>query len=226
MMREPLSTGKPVRMVRRLLARAGQGLRASPLLRDTRAVAAVEFALLLPVMLTLYIGSVEVSQALSVDRKVVLLSRTVGDLTTQSSRLAPADLEAILSAASAVLSPMNASTAKMRITSVAISGSGSTDPKVPNKASVCWSYHKNWAPLTKGTVLSTTELAAELRADPGTSLIMAEVELPYKPVIGYVVTGTMTLSEKIFMRPRVSNYVERSDLANSGIPNHITGPVT
>ena len=71
----------------------------SSIAADTRAVAAVEFALLLPVMLTLYIGSVEVSQALSVDRKVVLLSRTVGDLTTQSSRLASADLDAIAGAA-------------------------------------------------------------------------------------------------------------------------------
>jgi Flp pilus assembly protein TadG len=186
----------------------------------------VEFALLLPVMLTLYIGSVEVSQALSVDRKVVLLSRTVGDLTTQSSRLASTDLDAIVGAAGAVLAPMSSSTAKMRITSIAISASGSSDPKVPNKASVCWSYQKNWTGLTKGTVLTTTELPAALRADVGTSIVMAEVELPYKPVIGYVVTGTMTLAEKIFMRPRVSNYVERSDLANNGIPNPVTGPCT
>ena len=121
---------------------------------------------------------------------------------------------------------MSSSTAQIRISSIAISGSGSADPKVPNKASVCWSYQKSWTALTKGTLLSTTDLPAALRADVGTSLIMAEVQLPYKPVIGYVVTGTMTLSEKIFMRPRVSNYVERSDLANNGIPNPTTGPCT
>lgn len=191
---------------------------------DIRAVAAVEFALLLPVMLTLYIGAVEVTQALSADRKIVLLTRTVGDLTTQSSRVAPADLDSILNASSAVLAPLSTTPVKIRLTSVAISGSGSTDPKVPNKASVCWSYQRNWTLTPVGTLLDTNILPAALRTDVGTSLVMAEVQYPYKPVIGYVITGTMTLSEKIFMRPRVSTYVERSDLTNSGVPNPATGP--
>lgn len=195
-------------------------------LADVRGVAAVEFALLLPVMLTLYIGAVEVTQALSADRKIVLLTRTTGDLTTQSSRVSPADLDAILNASTAVLAPLAPSSAKIRLTSVAITGSGSSDPKVPNKASVCWSYQRNWTTWSTGTLLDTNILPTALRGDVGTSLIMAEVQFPYKPVIGYVLTGTMTLSEKIFMRPRVSPYVERSDLANSGVPLNSTTPCT
>ena len=31
----------------------------------------------------------------------------------------------------------------------------------------------------------------------------------YKPTIGYVVTGTLTLSDKIYMRPRVSDSITR-----------------
>jgi Flp pilus assembly protein TadG len=200
--------------------------RLGAILADPRGVAAVEFALLLPVMLTLYIGAVEVTQALSADRKIVLLTRTVGDLTTQSSRVAAADLETILNAATAVLAPMSASSAKIRLTSVAISGSGSSDPKVPNKASVCWSYQRNWTTWASGTQLDTKMLPAGLRSEVGTSLVMAEVQYPYKPVIGYVLTGTMSLSEKLFMRPRVSPYVERSDLANSGVPANATSPCT
>jgi Flp pilus assembly protein TadG len=194
--------------------------------RDTRAVAAVEFALLLPLMLTLYIGSVEVTQMLAADRKIVLLSRTLGDLTTQSSSLVAADLNTILNASVAVLAPMNAASAKMRISSIAISGSGTADPKVPNKASVCWSYQRNWTALTTGSFLTTDDLPTGLRTDVGSSLVIAEVQFPYKPVIGYVITGTVTLSEKIFMRPRVSTYVARTDLTNSAIPNPTTGPCT
>jgi Flp pilus assembly protein TadG len=201
--------------------RAAQFLR-----RDTRAVAAVEFALLLPLMLTLYIGSVEVTQLLTADRRIVLLSRTLGDLTTQSASLVAADLDSILNASTAVLAPMSASSAQLRVSSIAISGSGSTDPKVPNKASVCWSYQRNWTALTKGALLSTDDLPSGLRTDVGSSLVVAEVQYPYKPVIGYVITGTVTLSEKIFMRPRVSTYVSRTDLTNNGIPNPTTGPCT
>jgi Flp pilus assembly protein TadG len=195
--------------------------RAARFLRhDTRAVAAVEFALLLPLMLTLYIGSVEVTQLLTADRRIVLLSRTLGDLTTQSASLVAADLDSILNAST------SASSAQLRVSSVAISGSGSTDPKVPNKASVCWSYQRNWTALTKGALLSTDDLPSGLRTDVGSSLVVAEVQYPYKPVIGYVITGMVTLNEKIFMRPRVSTYVSRTDLTNNGIPNPTTGPCT
>ena len=195
-----------------------------PIRRDQRGVAAVEFALLLPVMLTMYIGSVEVSQSLNANRRVVLLARTIADLTTQSPKLAAADLGGVVAAASAVLSPLSTVPAKIRITSIAISSSGSIDPKVVNPASVCWSYQQGWTAYARGTVLSETQLPSALRFEPGTSIIMAEVEYPYKPVIGYVLTGTMTLTERIYMRPRMSTYVERSDLANNGIPNPTTGP--
>jgi hypothetical protein len=35
------------------------------------------------------------------------------------------------------------------------------------------------------------------------------VNYSYKPTIGYVVTGTLSLSDQIFMRPRLSDTVTR-----------------
>jgi len=192
--------------------------------RDQRGVAAVEFALLLPVMLTLYIGSVEVSQSLNANRRVVLLARTLADLTTQSPKLNATDLAGVVAASSAVLAPLSTAPAKIRITSIAISASGSSDPKVANPASVCWSFNQGWSSYARGTTLDQTQLPTALRSEPGTSIIMAEVEYPYKPVIGYVITGYLTLNERIYMRPRMSTYVERSDMADKGIPNPTTGP--
>lgn len=199
-------------------------------LHDIRGVAAVEFALLLPVMLTLYIGSVEVTQLLTVDRKVVLLSRTVGDLTTQSSAVTNTDLDAIMNAASSVLAPLSTATSQIRITSIAISDSGSADPLVPKKATVCWSYHRNWDVnnFAHGTELATTLVPTALRSDSGTSIVLAEVQYPYRPAIGYVLVGTWTLNEKIFMRPRLSTYVSYSgaNQTNNGTPTVANGPCT
>jgi len=42
------------------------------------------------------------------------------------------------------------------------------------------------------------------------SLIWGEVSYSYKPVIGYVITGTMTLTDQIYMRPRLSDSVTRT----------------
>lgn len=192
--------------------------------RSQRGVAAVEFALLLPVMLTLYMGSVELTQALTADRRVVLLTRTLGDLTTQSTTLNATDLAGIVAAASSVLAPMPTGVAKIRLTSVAISSSGSNDPKVPNKASVCWSYQQNWSATTRGTLLDTDQVPMGLRQDVGTSIIIAEVQYPYKPVVGYVFKNSFTLTERLYMRPRLSTYVARTDVTANGIPSPTTGP--
>src|SRR6202012_1951113 len=69
---------------------------------DQRGVSAVEFAILLPLMLTLYLGGAEISQAVSADRKTTLVAHTVGDLTAQASNVASSDITNTFSAATAV----------------------------------------------------------------------------------------------------------------------------
>ena len=53
---------------------------------DRRAVSAVEFALLLPLMLTLFIGGNEVSQAMTIYRKISRTGSTLGDLAASIGR--------------------------------------------------------------------------------------------------------------------------------------------
>jgi Flp pilus assembly protein TadG len=72
---------------------------------DESGVSAVEFAMLLPLMLTLYLGTVEISQAVGIDRKVTLTSRTLADLTSQVSSLSSSDMSNVLNASSAVIAP-------------------------------------------------------------------------------------------------------------------------
>ena len=42
------------------------------------------------------------------------------------------------------------------------------------------------------------------------SLIWSEVSYEYKPTVGYVITGTLTLKDQIYMRPRLSDSVART----------------
>jgi Flp pilus assembly protein TadG len=70
------------------MMKAVMWLRATHALRDMwedrSAIAATEFAVIVPIMLVLFIGTVEFSSGEAVDRKVSLMARTLADLTSQS----------------------------------------------------------------------------------------------------------------------------------------------
>ena len=51
---------------------------------DSRGLAAVEFAMIVPLMLVLFFGTVEFSSGVAVDRKVTMMARTLSDLTSQN----------------------------------------------------------------------------------------------------------------------------------------------
>jgi Flp pilus assembly protein TadG len=166
--------------------------------RDEGGVSAVEFALLLPLMVMLYLGGVEISQGLTIDRKVTLVARTVADLAAQVSSISNADMTNILNAASSVLAPYSTTDAKVTVSQVSIDGNG--------RATVTWSDSKNGTARSPGSVIT---LPSALNV-PNSSLIWGEVSYDYKPVIGYVITGTMTLTDQIYMRPRLSDSVTRT----------------
>jgi Flp pilus assembly protein TadG len=171
------------------------GRRLAALAGDQRGVSAVEFALLLPLMLTLYLGAVEASQGIGAGRKVTLTARTIADLVSQVSSLSSADMTNALNAATAVMAPYATSNLKVTVTSVKVDAN--------SNATVDWSATMNGTARAKG---STVTLPAALVVT-NSSLIWSEVEYAYKPTVGYVISGTLTLKDKIYMRPRLSDSV-------------------
>ncbi|WP_294534378.1 TadE/TadG family type IV pilus assembly protein [uncultured Rhodoblastus sp.] len=93
--------------------------------RGESGMAAVEFALILPMMLALYFGGVMLAQGLDARRKTQTLSRTLADLAAQTLPapgasipvLADADILNIFAAAPAVLYPL-AGTTNMTISEI------------------------------------------------------------------------------------------------------------
>jgi Flp pilus assembly protein TadG len=167
--------------------------------RDQRGLSAVEFALLLPFMITLYLGGVEVSQAISIDRKVTLTARTVADLVARSSSLTQAEMTNILNAATAVSAPYASADIKVKVSQILIKANGT--------ATIHWSAATN--NTTKRSAGETVTVPEALKvAGKDSYLIWGEVEYGYKPAIGYVLTGTLNLTDQIYMRPRLSEKVE------------------
>jgi Flp pilus assembly pilin Flp len=78
-------------------------------LRNATGVSAVEFALVLPVMLVILVGMAELSHAIDNYRKVTLLARTISDLTSQgdtTNPIANATMTDILASSKVVLAPL------------------------------------------------------------------------------------------------------------------------
>jgi Flp pilus assembly protein TadG len=168
------------------------------LARDTRGVSAVEFALLLPLMIALYLGAVELSQGIAADRKVTLTTRTIADLVAQVTSINNAGMNNALNAAAAVMAPYSVGNLKVTVSSVAVDANG--------KATIAWSDTLNG---TARAVGSTVTLPAALNV-PNSSLIWSEAQYSYTPTIGYVITKTMVLKDHIYMRPRLASAVTRT----------------
>src|SRR2546423_9823449 len=96
--------------------------------RDRRGISAVEFAMLLPLMVTLYLGVVEVSQGVAIDRKVTLTTRTMADLASRVTSINNADMTNMLNATSAVIAPYDQSKVKVVLSAGKINPTGT--PKI------------------------------------------------------------------------------------------------
>jgi Flp pilus assembly protein TadG len=170
---------------------------------DQDGVSAVEFALLLPLMLTLYLGGVEVSQAVSADRKTMLAAHTVGDLVSQSSCVSSAtDIPNYFLIANEVIYPFSSGNLAATVTGVNIAANGT--------ATVDWSQANKTGVtvLTRGTDVSASIPSALRPTGTGVTasyVIWAQASYVYTPTIGRVITGSLTLSEQIFLRPRQPN---------------------
>jgi Flp pilus assembly protein TadG len=166
--------------------------------REEKGVSAVEFALLLPLMLTLYLGAIEISQAISIDRKVTLTSRAVADLASQAASVSSADMSNVLNASSAVITPYDPTKLQVTVSAVSIDEAG--------KATIAWSCTLGGTAHAVGSSV-TLPVALDIA---NTSLIWGEASYTYTPTVSYVITGTLNLSDQIYMTPRLSNSVAGS----------------
>ncbi len=174
----------------------------SPLTRRTRwrgieglcynekGISAVEFALIAPVMVLLYFGCIELSLMMRADRRITTTAASLGDLAARLSVITDDDMREMFQASEVLMQPLEATAAKMRITSVADTGDG--QPRVQ------WSDGHNLTPYAPDTILS---LPAGI-IPPNGSVIVSEVEFDYTSSLGFVIDTTQTMGDTFYLRPR------------------------
>lgn len=169
---------------------------------DEDGVSAVEFAMLLPLMITLYLGSIEITQAVSSDRKMTLVAGTIGDLVARSACMTESEVSLIFDAGKAVLYPYDLAKMKMVVSHVVVDANKTA---TIDAATGGWSRGDNGGATRSGNV--TAQIPEALRQTAG-AVIWAEAYYTYVPTIGKVIAPSgIQLSEKVFLKPRMSTTV-------------------
>jgi len=165
--------------------------------RNADGVAAVEFAIIFPFMLALYLGSIEVGNGMAVQFKTALATRVVADLASQYTSINNCTMTDILGAATTVVAPYSASSMVVTISEITTNSGG--------QGTIAWSDSLNGTAHTVGQAVA---LPAALQI-ANTSMIWSEVTYPYQPTFGYVLSGTINISQSSFFYPRLSTSVTR-----------------
>jgi Flp pilus assembly protein TadG len=166
---------------------------------EQRAVAAVEFALTVPLLLLLYVGSTELSEAITVDRHLTTVSGTTGDLVAQAkSTLSRSLLNDYFVASQKIMLPFSSTPLKQVISCISVDANGVTK--------VLWSEVFNGG--TARVVNATYPLPTEMIAiSKGSYVIVSEASYIYTPIVGTVFTANIPLYHENFYLPRFGDKI-------------------
>lgn len=167
---------------------------------ERAGVAAVEFALVVPIMLVVYLGTTEASALITMDRKVQSVAGAVGDLVArENGTISSATLQDYFQASSGIMSPYVPTGLKQIVTSVQVKADGTTSvawsvPYVTGDVDEVVKGHEVGKPYKLPTDM--TDIAK------GSYVIVSEASYSYKPLFGLVFDQAVNLYRESFYVPR------------------------
>ena len=195
---------------------------------DTQGVAAIEFAFIAPIMVLMFIGAVELSQAIIVDRRVTQASSSIADLVArQENKMLFSEMTDIVRIGGFILAPYDQAPLEVTVRNVSSSPSNAENTK---QSWECTAKGANAEPNCTCTNL-TYLLPRPGLVTTNDSVVVAEVKYTYMPrVFDYFLKGaptggggpgTYTLSERVFMKPRgVAAVLKKKDGTECGTPTY------
>ncbi|MEP1230664.1 MAG: TadE/TadG family type IV pilus assembly protein [Litorimonas sp.] len=179
----------------KFIAKKGRNFKA-----DKSGVAAIEFALIAPIMIGMYFGLAEIASAISIDRRVSHTANVVGDLATQSTELLNADVTEVMAAAVRVLDLPNVSDVTIDITSYDLDTNG--DVRDLGRATL--NQGQALQPFNPDTLDPRI-----LNATSG--VVVARIAYSYTPLQLRFTNADIDLKETFLLKPRRSSSVPIGD---------------
>lgn len=177
------------------------------LARNVRGVAAVEFAMIAPIMFLLFVGSVEFSQAITVDRRVTQAASATADLVARAPAqgVTAAQVDRDITIIKQLMVPYDDTELTVNIVSVkAVAVPG--NPGAIN-------YVVDWSRDSKGGTPYPRNSPAPFGMPQGLlvageSVIMGHAIYNYKPLIlSHFIKEAFTMEEKFYLKPRNASCV-------------------
>ncbi|HEY0437995.1 MAG TPA: TadE/TadG family type IV pilus assembly protein [Phenylobacterium sp.] len=159
--------------------------------KNESGVAAVEFALVAPVLILLYCGLAELTMAMMAERQAAHSASVVGDLVAQSINMNATQMTDIFHVGDAIMKPFSTATLKIRVSSVKADANG--------VAKVVWSQGHGLGAFTAGATVAAFPANLLL---PGDSVIEADVSYDFTSPIMQVVPNALNYSDSFYLKPR------------------------
>ena len=170
--------------------------------RDRRGASAIEFAMIVPVLIGLYVGAVELGNALTISRRTSAIASTAADLVAQTKEVSTTDLQDVVKASTSILTPYSDAPLTIVVSSVVADQN--------NNGKVAWSYANKGAARAKDSAYTVPAGLTQANS----SVIVAEVSYAYSPLLnlaGYANPGSFTMERTFYARPRKSLTIKKTD---------------
>lgn len=150
-------------------------------LSNQKGIAAVEFALIAPVLLFLYLGATDLTQALAIDRKLGIFASTVSDLVAQEKQISDNDIKGLVEAGAAIMRPFPTDDTALLLTIFQVKdGSSSVTCNWPDRSGPN-------AGILPDEIMGLAE---------GQYVVLASARDDYKPMFGTIFNTSMPLEQR------------------------------
>jgi Flp pilus assembly protein TadG len=178
---------------------------------STRGLAAIEFAMIMPVLLIMFLSSFDGANAIAIYMKVRAATYTLAAVTNQygigNDSISTSTMTSITGATGAVLAPYSSSPTVVTISQIKATSA--------TNATVSWSYSVNGTALAGTYTLPTNFAKNTCGGTYPCYVILASVSYTYTPLFGSYMTGPITLSDSLYVTPRISTCVQYNSIPSS-----------
>jgi Flp pilus assembly protein TadG len=195
----------------------------APLRRFARAregLAALEFALIAPMMIVLLLTSMEIINLLQTNRRVENTAASIADVISRDTEVTNSEMTGLWSAIAPLMFPDNVIGLDIRVTSISIDASSRGTAMWSEQCGVVASGAcggSTFADIPDNSRVAANQLPAV--NVPNTSLIRVEIAYDFRPMLGFFTlnnegelgadTGLVVLRQTAFRRSRLVDPIPR-----------------